>query len=169
MIVKANLFLISGVCRQKAGSFELGRLGGLYKNHGFITILFFISAFSLAGFPPLSGFWAKLLVIRAGLEAKAYVAAAAAIVVGLLTTYSMTKIWAEAFWKPVPEGEPETGMDAQERGRGDFWLYAPIVLLVMLTMAMGLVPGLFVDLAGSAAHELMNPGIYVHAVLGGGR
>ena len=171
MIVKANLFLISGVCRQKAGSFELGRLGGLYKNHGFITILFFISAFSLAGFPPLSGFWAKFLVIRAGLEAKAYVAAAAAIVVGLLTTYSMTKIWAEAFWKPAPAAEsgPEPGVDKQGSGQGDFWLYAPIVVLVALTLAMGLLPGPFVNLAGSAAHELMNPGIYVEAVLGGGR
>jgi multicomponent Na+:H+ antiporter subunit D len=119
----------------------------------------------------LSGFWAKFLVIRAGLEAKAYVAVAAAIVVGLLTTYSMTKIWAEAFWKPAPAAESglEPELDKQGPGQGDFWLYAPIVVLVALTLAMGLVPGPFVDLAGTAAHELMNPGIYVEAVLGGGR
>jgi formate hydrogenlyase subunit 3/multisubunit Na+/H+ antiporter MnhD subunit len=33
------------------------------------ALLFFIPAFSLAGFPPLSGFWAKMILIRASLEA----------------------------------------------------------------------------------------------------
>lgn len=168
MIVKANLFLISGASRRAKGSFELGRLGGLYRSHGFLAILFFISAFSLAGFPPLSGFWAKLLVIRAGLEAQAYWTAAAAIIVGLLTTYSMTKIWGEAFWKPEPGGSV-LGQGLEEDREPDFWMHAPIVALVVLTMAMGLFPGPFISLASQAAHELLNPEIYVNAVTGGGR
>lgn len=170
MIVKANLFLISGACRQAKGSFELGRLGGLYKSHGFLAVLFFISAFSLAGFPPLSGFWAKLLVIRAGLEATAYWTAAAAIIVGLLTTYSMTKIWGEAFWKPEPESEqPVSNPDMKNKPKADFWMHAPIVALVVFTLAMGFFPAPFVSVAGQAANELLNPEIYVNAVTGGAR
>ena len=62
-----------------------------------MCVLFLIAAMSLAGLPPLSGFFAKLLLVRAGLEAGSYTIVVVAIVVGLLTLFSMTKIWAEAF------------------------------------------------------------------------
>ena len=166
MIVKANLFLISGVSQYAGGSFELSRLGGLYRNRGFLALLFFIPAFSLAGFPPLSGFWAKMILIRASLEVKAYVVAAAAAVVGLLTVYSMTKIWGEAFWKPHPEAGACENSDMVAAG-GDFWMFLPIAVLAIITVMIGLLPGPFLSLAGQAAHELLNPDIYVKAVLGG--
>ncbi len=62
---------------------------------------------SLAGVPPLSGFFAKLTLIQGGLEAERYAIVVAALVVSLLTLFSMTKIWAEAFWKPAPENGAE--------------------------------------------------------------
>ena len=33
-----------------------------------LAALFLVPAFSLAGFPPLSGFWAKFVLVRAALE-----------------------------------------------------------------------------------------------------
>ena len=166
MIVKANLFLISGLSARISGAFELKRLGGLYRDHRFVALLFFISAFSLAGFPPLSGFWAKLILVRAGLETGAYGAAAAAVTVGLLTTYSMTKIWGEAFWKPSPaRSESAEGGDTAENP--DMWMLVPVSGLACLTLLIGLVPGPFLEVAQRAAHELTHPEIYVNAVLGG--
>lgn len=165
MIVKANLFLISGVARHAGGSFELSRLGGLYRSRGFLALLFFIPAFSLAGFPPLSGFWAKMILVRASLEVKAYVVAAAAVVVGLLTVYSMTKIWGEAFWKPRPEPLNSENPSIAQAG-GGVWMLLPITVLAVITIVIGLVPGPFLKLAGQAAHELLHPNIYVKAVLG---
>jgi len=164
MIVKANLFLISGLSARISGAFELKKLGGLYRDHRYVALLFFISAFSLAGFPPLSGFWAKLILVRAGLETGAYAAAAAAVVVGLLTTYSMTKIWGEAFWKPEPERDSDTG-GGQSRDP-DMWMLVPVSGLACLTLLIGLVPGPFLEVAERAAHELTHPEIYVNAVLG---
>ncbi|MFC1857754.1 proton-conducting transporter membrane subunit, partial [Thermodesulfobacteriota bacterium] len=102
ILVKANLFLISGVVQRLKGSFELEEIGGVYKSAGLLSLLFFVPAFSLAGFPPLSGFWAKMILIKACLEIEQYTMAATAAVVGLLTVYSMTKLWGEAFWKPHP-------------------------------------------------------------------
>lgn len=166
MIVKANLFLISGVSRNAAGSFELSRIGGLYRHRGFLALLFFIPAFSLAGFPPLSGFWAKMILIRASLEVQAYAVAGAAAGVGLLTVYSMTKIWGEAFWKPRPSAEAGKSLPPA-RSEGEIWLLLPITVLAIITMVLGLVPGPFLALAEQAAHELLNPDIYVKAVLGG--
>jgi len=164
MIVKTNLFLISGVIRKAGGSFELAKLGGFYRSNGLPAILFFIPAFSLAGCPPLSGFWAKMILIRAGLEIQSYAVAATAAAVGLLTLYSMTKIWGEVFWKPTPK---TTDPEINDQGQAaNFWRLLPIIALAMLTITIGLAPGFFLKRAGQAAHELLNPDIYVKAVLG---
>jgi multicomponent Na+:H+ antiporter subunit D len=122
IIVKANLFLVSGVAHRLAGSTDLGRIGGLYKSSPAAGVLFLIPAFSLAGFPPLSGFWAKYLLVKASLDLEAWFVAFVALAVGLLTIFSMTKIWGEAFWKPHPEGaEPRV----TALPRAHFW---PLIL-----------------------------------------
>jgi len=164
MIVKANLFLISGAARQAGGSFALGSLGGLYKSKGWLALLFFIPAFSLAGFPPLSGFWAKMLIIRAGLEIHAYGASAVAVAVGLLTTYSMTKLWGEAFWKPRPANASGEAADVLQKP--DIGMLLPIAVLAGITLFIGLMPGPFISIAEKAAFELTHPEIYVNAVMG---
>ena len=144
----------------------------LYRDPRFLAFLFVIPAFSLAGFPPLSGFWAKIMLIKASLAGGFYVVAAAAAVVGLLTVYSMSKIWGEAFWKSAPAGV-RMRPDAADVPAGDVsarseevWMFLPIALLALVTIVIGLVPGPFVAMAGQAAHELLHPEIYVKAVLG---
>ncbi len=56
IIVKANLFLISGIVHRLQGSYRLEALGGLYRQHPWLAVLFLISALSLAGMPPYRGF-----------------------------------------------------------------------------------------------------------------
>jgi len=167
MFVKANLFLVSGIARRWGGSFELGRLGGMYHGKPFIAALFFIPAFSLAGFPPLSGFWAKMILIRASLESEQILIAVIAAVVGLLTAYSMTKIWGEVFWKPAPgrggrQGAPPPPVISA-------WLIAPVVFLALITLVIGLAAEPVFRIALQASHELMTPDLYVQAVLGANR
>lgn len=163
IIVKANLFLVSGVVRRVGGAFELSRLGGIYGRHGWIALLFFVPAFSLAGFPPLSGFWAKMILIRASLEIHQYLVAAIAAAVGLFTIYSMTKIWGEVFWKPAPtSGSPE----ASAAERPSVWMIGPIAGLALLTVIIGLGVEPVFKIAMAAAEELRNPELYVIAVLG---
>jgi multicomponent Na+:H+ antiporter subunit D len=163
IIVKANLFLISGLIRRWGGSFELSRVGGLYRSRGLVAVLFFIPAFSLAGFPPLSGFWAKMILIRASLETGHFMLAGVAAVVGLLTVYSMVKIWSEAFWKPQPAAAEGT---AAAVSRMDAWMLVPIVALAALTVLIGLSPEPLYQLATTAANELLEPGAYVYTVIG---
>ena len=160
IFAKANLFFIAGMMRRAGGSFDLGRLGGLYKTHLWLALLFIVSAFGLAGFPPLSGFWAKALVVLASLDAGNAWLAATALGVGLLTLYSMTKIWQGAFWAPAPT----------ERAAGESasWpLVVPAVVLAGLTVVLGLASEPFIALANAAAAELMNPNLYIEAVLNG--
>ncbi len=168
---KANLFLISGVIRRLEGTESLKKLGGLYRGRPAFAVLFLVPALSLAGIPPLPGFWAKLTLIRAGLEIQQYAIVAAALGVSVLTLYSMTKIWAEAFWKTAPAG---TAIEAaaEKDLLGPFtqrdWLISllPIVSLVVLTVLIGLAAEPIFQLSFAAADQLMNPAGYVAAVLG---
>ena len=164
IIVKANLFLLSGIARRLTGSFDLTAIGGLYKSSPALAVLFLVPAFSLAGFPPLSGFWAKFLLIKASLDVGAYAIAATALAVGLLTVFSMTKIWAEAFWKPHPGGvSPALALISRNER---MMLMLPAAALAGLTVAIGLYPEPFVALAERSAGQLLDPAAYVRAVLG---
>jgi multicomponent Na+:H+ antiporter subunit D len=158
IIVKANLFLLAGAIRHAAGTDDLKKTGGLLRSHPWLAVLFLIPALSLAGLPPLSGFWAKLLVIDPALRAGEYWLAAVALVVGLLTLFSMSKIWMEAFWKeaPIKRTVPRKVPVA---------LIVPIVLLAGVTITIGLFAQPFVTFAESAAAVLVDPSKYIAAVL----
>ena len=165
ILAKANLFLVSGLVRHAAGSFHLEKVGGLYKTHGLIAIGFLVSALALAGMPPLSGFWAKLLVIKASLESAHYAMAVLAAAVGLLTLFSMVKIWAEVFWKPSPadHGQP---LNAQRSISA--WMLAPVMALAGISLLLGIFMDPAIRFAETAAWQLLEPRHYVAAVLGGG-
>jgi len=165
IIAKANLFLVSGLVRHAAGSVHLEKVGGLYKTHRMIAAGFLVSALALAGIPPLSGFWAKLLVIRASLESFQFAMAVLAAGVGLLTLFSMVKIWAEVFWKPSPvpeDSEPVAGSETAASA----WLLSPVLVLAAVTILLGIFMDPVFRFAETAAMQLLEPRHYVAAVLG---
>lgn len=162
IVVKANLFLVAGVMRRIGGSFSLDRLGGLLARSPLLAAAFLVPALSLAGLPPLSGFWAKYLLVRAGLDAGHGTIVAVALVVSLLTLFSMTKIWAEGFWKPAPEAVDAPPLSAAER----LSLLGPVLALGAITVAIGLGAGALFRFADAAAAQLLDPDLYVRAVLG---
>jgi multicomponent Na+:H+ antiporter subunit D len=159
IIVKTNLFLVSGLVHRLQGTYQLKHLGGLYRTTPAVAILFLIPALSLAGIPPLSGFWAKLILVQAGLAQGQYLLVATALAVGLLTLFSMTKIWAEVFWKEAPEPKLE-GTPAP------LTLLVPIASLAILTVGIGLAAEPIFVLSTRAAEQLLNPTEYIQAVLG---
>lgn len=163
IIVKTNLFLVSGVVIRLKGSCDLAKVGGLCKSAPWLAFLFFIPAFSLGGIPPLSGFWAKFAVVKAGLEIESWIAVTAALLVGVLTLYSMTKIWGEAFWKkqpvlenPEPVPEPVGHLAC---------MVAPIAVLAATTVLIGLFGEPLFGFSERAAAQLLNPQEYISAVL----
>jgi multicomponent Na+:H+ antiporter subunit D len=162
IIVKANLFLIGGIIKRKSGSYQLKRIGGLHRTAPFLAIMFCIPALSLAGLPPLSGFWAKYLVVKPSLDAGSWYLAATALIVGVLTLYSMLKIWNEAFWKtsatpaPIPAQGSKSSFAAQ---------YVAIATLSAITLCIGLNPEPFVAFSVEAADQLTDNSRYINAVL----
>ncbi len=169
IIVKTHLFLVSGVTKSIGGSFKLKELGGMYRHHPWLSIMFLIPAFSLAGFPLLSGFWAKFLLVYAGLQkgtTSAYIISGVAIFVGILTLTSMTKIWAAVFWSPAPENDRDiSSVWTHLDGLQLTYLVAPMVLLAGLTLTIGIYPEPLYEVCHHAADQLMNPSGYREAVL----
>lgn len=160
-IVKTNLFLISGLVHWMRGARELKKLGGLYQRFPGVSLLFLVAALSLAGMPPLSGFWAKFTLIQAGLNDGRYLIVATALAVGLMTLYSMTKIWAKAFWKPEPPG---TDYPVPTDRIGWMLRLAPIILLVVATTAVGIFIEPIMDVMLQAAGQLLDTTAYLTAV-----
>jgi multicomponent Na+:H+ antiporter subunit D len=164
ILVKTNLFLVAGAVNRLKGTNDLYKLGGLYKERPGLSILFIISAMSLAGLPPLSGFFAKVTLIIAGLRAESWLIVGVALGVSLLTLYSMTKIWAYAFWKPAPAPLPD--LDPMSKGKWFIFLL-PMIGFTIIIIALGVFAGPVFDYAEAAAGQLMNPQGYIHAVLVG--
>jgi multicomponent Na+:H+ antiporter subunit D len=88
IVVKASLFLIGGVAALLNRTDDLGRMGNLWKHTPWLGVLFLIQALSLAGLPPLSGFWGKYVILVVGVEQREFVLVAAAIVASVLTLFS---------------------------------------------------------------------------------
>ena len=152
IIVKANLFLIAALMVRAGGQWDLRAAGGLWKSHPWLGLLFLVPALSLVGIPPLSGFWAKFLVVREAFDAGQFAWAAAALLVGFLTLYSMMKIWMEGFWKPAPTetDNAETGVRAVAAAL-PLPAVATCVALAAITVAIGLAPEPLLGLAQAAA------------------
>lgn len=163
IVVKANLFLVAGVIRRAGGTFSLATLGALWRRDPWLGLLFAIPALSLAGVPPLSGFWAKFFVVKSGFDAGWYALAAIALATGILTLYSMLKIWLEAFWKEPPEGTPEL---PPITGATRWLLLAPVAGLGLVTLTIGLWTEPFAAFALAAGEQLASREAYITAVMG---
>lgn len=145
ILVKTNLFLVAGVVRHVRGTEAIDKLGGVARTHPYLAGLFLISALSLAGTPPLSGFWAKLAVLRAGLDADQIGLVVVAVVTGLLTLASMLKIWLGVFAGEPPAGRARPVPPA---------MYAGMTLLAAGTVLLSLAPDSLFALALRAAAQL---------------
>lgn len=151
ILVKSNLFLIAGLMFSHAGHFDLRRIGGLYAARPLLALLFLLSAFSLVGVPPSTGFWGKFMLVGEAFAQQRYVWGGAALAVGLLTLYSMSKIWLEGFWKGHPEAGHPVGVASRPA-------YAAVWILSTLILVMGVYPAPFIELAQSATQTFWPSG-----------
>jgi multicomponent Na+:H+ antiporter subunit D len=166
MLVLTALFLVGGLIRKNAGTEEIQELGGLYRTAPGLALLFLIPALSLAGIPPLSGFFAKVALLRAGLELGQYGIVATALVTSLLTLVVVARLWAEIFWKQAPEPKEAAGDGAHGPARSAL-VWSPVTLLAGLVVLLGLLVEPVFAIATLAGHQLADPAPYIRLVLGG--
>jgi multicomponent Na+:H+ antiporter subunit D len=180
ILVKAALLVCAGTVEVTYGTGKLARLGGLVNRAPLLAVAFMIAALSLSGIPPLSGFVAKLTIIRAAILTEhwlAYLTAALAVVVSLLTLLSMIKIWNGAFWGHDGEAtwdDPETSNAPGGRASGTvattptvrpaMSLVAPALLLAAFSVVLGVGAQPLLAATEVAAAGLVDISAYVAAV-----
>ena len=157
IVVKTGLFLVGGLVEADHGTGALDRIGGVLHRRPVIAVLFLPLALSLAGIPPFSGFVAKLALIQEGMALDRGLIVAVSLMVGLLTLFSMTKIWGGVFW-----GEP-----TEATGRSNTGMVAATLVVVTLSLSIAVFASPIAELAERAAADLVDPAIYADAVLGG--
>lgn len=84
-IFKALLFLDSGAIEYSTGSRNLKSLGGLNSRLPVTASTSLIGSMSIAGIPPLNGFWSKLIIIIAAIQAGYFGFALIAVLVSIVT------------------------------------------------------------------------------------
>ncbi|WYP27889.1 Na+/H+ antiporter subunit D [Alkalihalobacillus sp. FSL W8-0930] len=159
IIVKAALFLFAGVTQRITGTTDLKKMGGLLGTHPLLGWMFFVSAISLAGIPPLSGFFSKFPLILDSLTSGHYIIGAVALIVGLLTLFSMLKIFIYVFWGEQKHSEVQANIKVGS-------LLLPIVPLVLLTIVLGFAAEPMFTFSLQVADQLLTPSTYIDAVLG---
>lgn len=162
MIVKPALILAGGVAERRFGTGELKSLGGLARNP-WTAAAFFVPAMALAGLPPLSGFWGKFLLIRAGFHSRAWTGTLLAILTSLLTLASMLKIWSATYWGG------RAGGYARILDREDRLLVGAALGLSALAVAMGFAIGPLLRFSETVALQIEANRPYLDAVLGPSR
>jgi multicomponent Na+:H+ antiporter subunit D len=160
IVVKSSLFMIGGVATSYNRSDNLDKMGGLWEHAPWLGVLFLIQALSLAGVPPLSGFWGKYVILVVGFEQGEFVLVAAAIGASLLTLFSMLKIWNAAFWSAAES------VTVRLEDPRRVWMSTVIGGLTVVSVGIGLGAELFIQIAIEAAERVLDVERYTGAVLG---
>src|SRR5690554_1915457 len=166
VLVKAGLLMCAGAVELTYGTGELHRLGGLVSRAPLLALVFMVGGMSLSGLPPLSGFVAKLTVIRAAVVDQQWLLAVVAALAGLFTVAAMVKIWNNVFWgHDGVGGWDDLGAPVVAAARVRPALLAPAVVLVACSVVFGLGAYPLLTAAQAAAAGLVEPAAYISAVM----
>lgn len=163
IVVKSSLFLIGGAIGVLNDTDNIERTGGLWKAAPVLGVLFLCQALSLAGIPPFSGFWAKYLIVSEGVRLGRWVLVACLLAAGLLTLFSMLRIWLTTFWRDETESGGHIDHDDHR------WKPMTVIIAAMtlVSIGMGLGAEYLLQLSTEASHQLVDRATYLHYILGG--
>jgi multicomponent Na+:H+ antiporter subunit D len=156
-LVKSALYLVADELERRNATRDLRRMDFRLASGAPLAACFVVAAFSLAGMPPLSGFFGKLAVFRAAFEGAAFWGLALLAVASVFTLVSMLKIWSFAFQRT-----PGDAFDGPTSRSGAGPLFAMLFLILGLSLAAGPVH----EFSSAAAADLLEPSGYEEAVLG---
>ncbi len=119
---------------------NINDLSGLSKNHPILAFSFLIILFSLAGIPPLAGFFAKFYIFMAVIEVKMYALA----IIGLVTTV-VSAFYYIRIIKVIYFDKPKKPFDKNY----DFGLKISLILSSILVLVYFIYPSILTDLVSS--------------------
>jgi len=133
---KSLLFLNAGAVEYATGTRNLSELGGLNRALPVTGATSLIGSMSIAGVPPFNGFWSKLIIVLACIEAGHYGFAFIAVAISVVTLAYQLKVQRQAFFAALPE----TFRNLKREPR--------LMSLAMILLAVGCIALSFVVLSG---------------------
>ena len=154
-LFKSLLFLNAGAVEYATGTRDLNKLGGLNRSLPVTGATSLIGSMSIAGVPPFSGFWSKLIIVLACIEGGFYGFGAAAVLVSIVTLAYQLKVQRMAFFASLPEALQ--GLRREP----------PMMALAMILLAAGCIALSFAVLTGlrdpwliGAAQQVLTMGVF---------
>jgi len=161
-VYKSLLFLTSGSVEMSTGTRQLRQMGGLAGKLPFTRATCTVASASIVGIPPFSGFWSKLILVIAAIQAHFYWVAAIIVFISLCTLIMYLKVQRYVFLGELPEH-----LQQAEENKGP--MLVAMVFLACLCVLMGLlvlVPGLRNSILEPAVRVLTDGLTYAAAVTG---
>ena len=113
------------------GTRDLRQMGGLAERLPYTRATCTLASASIVGIPPFSGFWSKLILVVAAIQAQFYWIAAIIVFVSLCTLIMYLKVQRYAFLGELPENLRQV-----KENKGS--MLAAMVFLACLCVLMGL-------------------------------
>jgi multicomponent Na+:H+ antiporter subunit D len=130
-LAKSLLFLNSGSLQMSTGTRNLNEMGGLGKRMPVTAGTSLVGSLAIAGVPPLNGFWSKLIIIVALIQAGRWAFALVAVLASVLTLWYYLVIQRKAFFGKLNERW-------QAVKEAPFWMTVSTVLLALLCIVTGI-------------------------------
>ncbi len=152
--LKSSLLLGAGLNQKLTGTVDLDEMGGMMTKTPFASTLLLIGFLSLAGIPPLNGFFSKLFLLQAGFSGGAYLATSIALAMGVLSLFYNFTTYQRMAW----------GTGGGDVGSAPAAMYAPVAFLSAFAIIFGLgVPWLY-EWSQLVATQISDPALYIAAM-----
>ena len=125
---KGGLFLCAGIIEHGTHTKDMTKMGGLFKKMPITAVCYLVCALSIAGIPPMMGFFSKYFVINGLVEGKHFVIATLAILTAILTLLYMLKSFHVVFL-----GQPR----GEAHHEGSPVMVGVVAVMAFLTIASG--------------------------------
>jgi NADH-quinone oxidoreductase subunit N len=128
---------------------ELDDLNGLYSRAPVEAVLMLIFMLSLAGIPPLAGFWGKYFIFLSLIESQHYALAALGVLYSVFGLYYYLKIANAMFMRQAEAGEEKLPVS--------FGMRAALGVTALATLWIGIMPEHFIRLVNWSLGIAQNP------------
>jgi multicomponent Na+:H+ antiporter subunit D len=160
-LFKSLLFLNAGAVEYTIGTRQLEEMGGLSKKMPITATTSLAASMSIAGIPPFNGFWSKLLIIIACIQAGRLWFALAAVIGSLLTLASFLKVQKYAFFERIKTR-------VEDVKEAPLSMVVPMITLALLCLGVGIVFPYIIKFVINPAVISVATGLgYSKMVLGG--
>lgn len=150
-LFKELFFFGAGSVERQTGTREIGRLGGLNSRMPVTGVTSAIGFFSVSGCPPFNGFWSKLIIIVAAVQADHVGAAVVGAIGAVVTIGYFLKYERGVFFGALPQALAAVKESPVS-------MYAPMIVLAAACIALGLAFPWFIETLLEPAVQAMMLG-----------